>query len=77
LFLSENHVNLVKKRVEDVVDSLTPDHFPILCDHRRVNRGWLVEQLLHQAIARPMDSVEMMAASLESDLQHICPQNYE
>jgi len=64
-----------QNEVESEVDSLTPEHYPILTEHRRVNRAWLVEQILYQANHRPNDSVGMMLASLESVLQHISPQN--
>ena len=65
-----------QREVESVVDGLDQKNFPILCDHRRVDREWLVEQILHQAIARPTDSIGMMLACYESGLEHIAPQQY-
>lgn len=72
IFLKETPVNR-QNEVESEVNSLTPDQFPILCQQRSANRAWLVEQILSQANFRPKDSVGMMLASLESDLQHISP----
>lgn len=61
--------------VRQVVEILDRENFPNLTRMRRVNPESLVQFLLDQADARPEDSIETMASSLESDLQHSAPTN--
>ncbi|KKS31611.1 MAG: hypothetical protein UU93_C0016G0013 [Candidatus Amesbacteria bacterium GW2011_GWA2_42_12] len=71
--VDKNDITKLQEKIEREIDNLNPEHFPKLIEWRRANRNRLIEVILNQAESSPNDSIGMMLACYESDLEHLSP----
>src|SRR3989339_237162 len=71
--VAKNDTTKLQKEVEQAIDSLNPVHFPQLIKWRNANRNRLIEVILNEMTSSPNDSIGMILASYESDIEHLSP----
>ena len=69
----KNDTAKLQKEVEQAIDNLNHAHFPQLIKWRNANRNRLIEVILNEMVSSPNDSIGMILASYESDLEHLSP----